>query len=67
MSKKPAWTEQEAITGAMDVEFSQSQITKLRKIMSNGNQKSQKAKTSDGTTGRVTQSASRGKRVAAEA
>lgn len=44
MSKRPAWTEREATAQSLDIEFSRSQITKLRKILNSGQQKSTKTK-----------------------
>ncbi|MFI4991609.1 MAG: hypothetical protein ACHQHO_11955 [Solirubrobacterales bacterium] len=43
--RKPAWTEREALVDAMDVKFSRTQISNLRKVLSGGEQKSTTAKT----------------------
>jgi hypothetical protein len=45
MGKKPAWTEREAIVEAMNVDFSRSQVSNLRKALSGGDKKNAKAKT----------------------
>lgn len=44
MSKKPVWTEREAIEDAMSVDFSRSQVSNLRKALSGGEQKSTQSK-----------------------
>ena len=49
MSRQPTWTEREAISQSVDVEFSASQITKLRKVIGSGQQKSKKTKTPPST------------------